>query len=393
MGWKRNFYILLIAQTFTSMGFSIIFPFLPFYIKELDSVSGLSIETLSGLVFSSQALAMALISPFWGAVADRYGKKPMVVRAMVGGAVTVLLMGFVKTAEQLIFLRICQGLLSGVISATSALAASFTPREKIGFTMGTLQVGVWTGVALGPLAGGLMADFFGFRATFVITGLLLFLSGVSVCICVNKNETEKKSKKGEKKDLFTDWKLILCRKNIVVTYMLRFLSSFANSLLLPILPLFVTSIITSKSNLGTLTGFVVGISSVSGIAGGFLMSRVCDKVGLKKIIFFASFTAAMFFIPQSIVSEYWQLILLNMLAGLSVGALTPSLSALLAKHSDKGSEGSVYGFDNSIVAAGRAVAPITGSFIAVQLNYQYTFITVGLTFIVIAILTHLISEI
>ena len=165
MNWKRSFYIILVAQMFTSMGFSPIFPFLPFYIKELDTALGLGTEVLSGLVFSSQALAMALVSPLWGAIADRYGKKPMVVRAMIGGAVTVFLMGFVKTAEQLIFLRICQGLLSGVISATSALTASFAPREKSGYVMGSLQVAVWSGVATGPFIGGILADISGIRTT------------------------------------------------------------------------------------------------------------------------------------------------------------------------------------------------------------------------------------
>lgn len=384
MNWKRDLYILVIAQTFTSMGFSIIFPFLPFYIKELDSVSGLSIEALSGLVFSSQALAMALISPVWGVFADRYGRKLMVVRAMIGGAITVFLMGFVETAEQLIFLRICQGLLSGVISATSALAASFTPREKSGFSMGTLQVGVWSGVALGPLMGGVLADILGFRSTFFITGLLLFASGIAVFICVHENSENNNIKSVKIGTLFSDWKEMLFQKKILVVYVLRFLSSIANNMLLPILPLFLTSLITSKEKLGTLTGCVVGASSITSIAGGFLMARISDKIGNRRIVLSASFTAALFFIPQSFVSAYWQLIILNLLSGFCMGALTPSLSAMLAKGSQCGTEGSVYGFDNSIVAAGRAIAPLAGSIIAVHFNYRLTFVATGIVFLIMA---------
>ncbi len=385
MNWKRSFYIILVAQMITSMGFSLIFPFLPFYIKELDSVLGLSTEILSGLVFSSQALAMALVSPFWGAIADRYGKKPMVVRAMMGGAVTILLMGFVRTAEQLILLRICQGLLSGVISATSALSASFAPREKSGFVMGSLQVAVWSGVAMGPFIGGILADISGIRTTFVITGILLFLSGVSVLFHVQEKSNVNQEKVERKSGLFSDWKKLFTKRKVLVVFILRFLSSIANTMLYPVLPLFLATLAGSKENLGTLTGSVIGAASVSGIIGGFIMARTSDKIGHRRVVILASVTTALFFIPQGLVGKVWQFFALNLLAGLCSGALTPSLSALLVQSSDRGTEGSIYGFDNSIVAAGRAIAPIAGSILAVHFSYKSTFIATGLVFLVMAI--------
>lgn len=388
MNWKRSFYIVLLAQMFTSMGFSLIFPFLPFYIKELDTVLGLGTEILSGLVFSSQALAMALVSPLWGAIADRYGKKPMVVRAMIGGAVTVFLMGFVKTVEQLIFLRICQGLLSGVVSATSALTASFAPREKSGFVMGSLQVAVWSGVALGPFIGGILADISGIRTTFVITGILLFLSGASVLFYVHENTDVKLKTVKKKSNLFSDWKKLFTQKKVLIVYVLRFLSSMANTMLYPILPLFLAALVGSKENLGTLTGSVIGVISVSGIVGGFLMARTSDKIGHKRVVILASVTTALFFIPQGLVGNMWQFVTLSLLTGLCSGALTPSLSALLVQSSVRGTEGSIYGFDNSIVAAGRAIAPIAGSLLAVQFSYKITFIATGLVFLVMAIIAY-----
>jgi len=388
MNWKRSFYIILVAQMFTSMGFSLIFPFLPLYINELDTVLGFGTEILSGLVFSSQALAMALVSPLWGAIADRYGKKPMVVRAMIGGAVTVLLMGFVKTVEQLIFLRICQGLLSGVISATSALTASFAPREKSGYVMGSLQVAVWSGVATGPFIGGILADISGIRTTFVITGVLLFLSGVSVLLCVHEKSDEKLEKVKKSSNLFSDWKNLFTNKKVLIVYVLRFLSSMANNMLYPVLPLFLAAMVGSKENLGTLTGSVIGVISVSGIIGGFLMARTCDKIGHKRVVILASVATALFFIPQGLVGNMWQFVALSLLTGLCSGALTPSLSALLVQSSDRGTEGSIYGFDNSIVSAGRAVAPIAGSLLAVWFSYKFTFIATGLVFMAMAIIAH-----
>jgi DHA1 family multidrug resistance protein-like MFS transporter len=97
--WKRTLALLVIVQFSSTLGFSIIFPFLPLYLQQLGSSTNLSIEVLSGLVFSVQAATMAIASPFWGAVADRHGRKLMVVRSGCGGAVVILLMGFVRTAE------------------------------------------------------------------------------------------------------------------------------------------------------------------------------------------------------------------------------------------------------------------------------------------------------
>ena len=94
---------MFVAQLLTAVGFSVIFPFLSLYVTELGSRTALSVEFLAGAVFSAQAITMMIASPIWGAVADRYGRKLMVERAMFGGAVIMLLMGFVRSGEELVF--------------------------------------------------------------------------------------------------------------------------------------------------------------------------------------------------------------------------------------------------------------------------------------------------
>ncbi|MBN1668424.1 MAG: MFS transporter, partial [Anaerolineales bacterium] len=148
--WRRTLYILFFAQLMVAVGFSSIFPFLPLYVDSLGSSYGLSLELLAGLVFSAQAFTMMLASPLWGALADRYGRKIMVVRSMFGGALVTLLMALVSSAEQLVALRALQGLITGTIAAASALQASVTPRRHLGYAMGLLQVGFGTGIAAGP---------------------------------------------------------------------------------------------------------------------------------------------------------------------------------------------------------------------------------------------------
>ena len=168
--WRRNLYVLFMVQVLSVAGFSLVFPFLPLYVAELGVATKGSVAFWSGLVFSAQAVTMMVSSPIWGAVADRYGRKPMLVRATLGGAVMVVLMGFAQSAEQLVLIRIVQGMLTGVVSATSALVAATVPKEKSGESLGLIQTGIWVGVAVGPLIGGLVSVALGYRASFWITG-------------------------------------------------------------------------------------------------------------------------------------------------------------------------------------------------------------------------------
>lgn len=133
MSWQRTLYIMVFAQLTSSVGFSIMFPFLPRYVAFLGSSTGLSLELLAALVFSAQALTMTIASPIWGAVSDRVGRKPMVERAAYSGAVTLALMAFVPNAEALVLLRALQGFLTGTVSAGNALVAASAPRESYNF--------------------------------------------------------------------------------------------------------------------------------------------------------------------------------------------------------------------------------------------------------------------
>ena len=129
---------------------------------------------------------MMLASPFWGQLADRVGRKMMVERAIFGGSVLLLIMAFVRDAEQLVLMRAIQGLITGVHSASYALVASQAPREQTGYAMGLLQVGAGAGVSLWPMFGCAVADMYGYRAAFYVTSAMMFLAGLLVLVGVHE---------------------------------------------------------------------------------------------------------------------------------------------------------------------------------------------------------------
>lgn len=363
--WQRTLWISFFARLVTAIGFSTIFPFLPLYVAALGSSSNLSVEFLAGAVFSAQALTMMIASPFWGSVADHYGRKLMVQRAMFGGAVITGMMAFVTTAEQLVLLRAVQGIITGVVSATNALVAAVVPRERMGYAMGLMLLGTWTGTAIGPIMGGLMADAFGYQSTFIATAILLLIAGILVQIGIQEVFVPA-AEQQPLMSFWKDWGRILRTQGIIVNYILHFASAMGRSLLLPIAPLIVMSLMSSNSNsVATATGLMTGIASAAATASAFYFGKLGDRIGHRRIFIGGALFTALAYIPQVFVNEVWQLIFFQALAGVGAGSILPSLSALLSLITKPGDEGAVYGLENSIVAASRTVAPLLGSSFAI----------------------------
>jgi len=385
--WQRTLYIMLFAQVITAVGFSSMFPFLPLYVESLGTETNLSIEALAGLVYSAQSFAMMIASPFWGAVADRYGRKLMVERAMFGGSLILLMMAFVTTAEQLVLLRTIQGLITGTIAAANALVASETPRQRTGYAMGLMQVGMGAGVALGPLIGGLIADTIGYSATFYVTAGLLFTAGILVFFGVKEDFSPSANhKQSGFKSLFSEWGLILSAPGIKSTYGMRFISQLGRIIILPIAPLFIQTLSVNSTRLNTFTGLVIGIASATTTISAVFLGPLGDRTGHRRIVILSSCGAAFFYFLQSRVTAGWQLLLLQALIGVALGGIIPAISALLAQLTQSGEEGTVYGLDNSITAASRALAPLLGAAVAAAFSLRSVFTFTGVLFAFTAVM-------
>jgi len=386
-------YILFIAQLMVGMGFSSIFPFLPLYVNDLGAVSSLSIELLSGLVYSGQAFTMMLTSPLWGAIADRFGRKLMVERSMFGGAIIVLLMAFARSAEDLVVIRMIQGMITGTVAAVNALVASTAPREESGYAMGMIQVGMGTGVAFGPMMGGAVADAFGYRAAFYITALLLFLSGLTVTLWVKEPGRNpdpaglpaKAAGKSKKPGILRTWQGILRCKGIPATFTLSFLNNLCRNMLTPVVPLFIPLLMPGSTLINTFTGLVAGIASATTTLSSVYLGRLGDRVGQQRILVISLICSGILYGSQSLVTSGWHLLILQALTGIALGGLIPAISALLAKLSEPGTEGAVYGLENSIGSGARSLAPIIGSAIMYGWGPRLTFVVTGVVLLATAV--------
>jgi DHA1 family multidrug resistance protein-like MFS transporter len=301
---------------------------------------------------------------------------------MFGGAVILLLMGFVQSAEQLVLLRAVQGLITGTIGAASALVAAETPREHTGYAMGLLQVGMGVGLAAGPLIGGAIADVFGYATAFYVTAALLLIAGILVWWGVEERFEPPEALTADAKSFVAEWRHVLSAPGIPVTYGLRFLSELGRGMIFPIAPLFILTLLPDASRVNIFTGLVVGAASLTATISAIYLGRLGDRVGHRRILIASAVLAAFFYLPQSLVTAGWQLLMLQALVGVCMGGLIPSISALLARYSEPGEEGAVYGLEHSIMSAARAVAPLVGAAVAAWFGLRATFVAAALIYFV-----------
>ncbi|MEZ4674671.1 MAG: MFS transporter [Caldilineaceae bacterium] len=382
--WRRNLYILFGVQLLTTAGFSLVFPFLPLYIRELGVATRGSLEFWSGMVFSTQAFTMMISSPFWGVIADRYGRKPMLLRATLGGAILITLMGFAQNAEQLVLLRTIQGFVTGVISSVNALVAATAPKEKTGSALGLLMLGRWGGIALGPVVGGVLGDAFGYRESFIITGVMLTIAGVAVLFWVHEEFTP--VEKAKRPSMIGGYRALLTAPGMIGLYSLSFLRSLGQMMIYPVAALFMIQLMHTESGAATWTGLMIGSVAGASALSGVYLGRLGDSIGHERIMLASAVACTLFYLPQPFVSTPWQLIALQALGGLAVGGLLSPMAALLNLWTPAGTQGATYGLENSIAAGGRTIAPLLAALIAGWWGVRAVFGATALVYLAVALL-------
>src|SRR3989304_1063697 len=128
--WRKNLYAIAIAQFIALGGGNLVFPFMPFYVKELGVTDQSEIALWSGLLGTATGAMLFVFSPIWGSLADRFGRKPILLRAYVGAMVTMTLQGLAQNVWQLVVLRRLQGGVAGTIPAATALVAASAPAGR-----------------------------------------------------------------------------------------------------------------------------------------------------------------------------------------------------------------------------------------------------------------------
>lgn len=367
INWKRNLTVAWVGCFLTGAAFSLVMPFLPLYVELLGVTGHSALNMWSGLVFSITFLFSAMASPFWGGLADRKGRKIMLLRSALGMAIVMALMGFAQNIWQFLVLRALLGLLGGFIPNANALIATQMPRNRSGWAMGTLSTGGVAGALLGPLAGGLLADVYGLRMVFFITASVLFICFLLTLFCIRENFTPVAKKEMlHAKEVLASLKSPRLVLSLFVTTMII---QVATGSIAPILTLYVRELAGNVGNIAFISGMIASVPGVAALMSAPRLGRLGDRIGPEKILVAALLISVFLLVPMAFVQTPWQLGLLRFLLGAADGALLPAVQTLLVYNTTQQIAGRVFSYNQSFRDIGNVTGPLLGA--AVSANYSF----------------------
>ncbi|WP_411503728.1 MFS transporter [Brevibacillus centrosporus] len=378
--WKRNLYILCSGQFLTMSSLSCVTPFLPLYLQQMGLTDPKEVLSWTGLIYAANLVTAFLFSPIWGKLADRYGRKSMLVRSGIGMAVTITLMGFVTSPLQLLILRLINGMMTGFSPAAIAFTATNTPPERSGYALGILHASAVGGTICGPLLGSLLAVHFGFRAVFSSTGLCILLAAIIVIFWITES-FEKKERNGEKTDFVQDFRQIVARKPIGALFVSAALVRAAMVGTLPLIPLYVQQLVPHQDNVVILAGVATAVMGIANMLSAPQLGKWGDRFGSERVFNLAVLGTITFSIPQAFVQQLWPFIALRFCTGACLGGMMPSLHVLIRQYAPKGMESRTYSYHNCAVFLGG----IAGTFLmgAIATHFGLSLIFIGQTLLLI----------
>lgn len=372
MSWKRTLVVLWCANFITMAGMSLVIPFLPLYIETLGIHQVSSLEQWSGWVFSAQFVMSFLTQPLWGALADRHGRKAMLLRSGFGMGIITAMMGLVTAPWQLLGLRFINGLFSGFISMAVSLQASVTPDEHSGRALGILQTGNVAGSLMGPLLGGVLAEAFGYRHVFFLTGSLLLASSIFVIVFVHEAKVGTAERvRPSRREAMT------ALLPLVPVFIATFTTQLGMMSIEPIVTVYAKTL-WHGSHLAIVAGFVVAMTGVGNLIGSPLLGRMGDKIGQRKVLIIALCMASVAFVPQALAHGITLLLIGRFLLGLFVGGMIPSLNVLVKKIAPLHIQATAFGYNSSGLFLGNLLGPLLGSTVASNFGIRNVFfVTMG----------------
>ncbi|MBA2451136.1 MAG: MFS transporter [Chloroflexi bacterium] len=390
--WQRDQYVVVFTVALAHVGFDLTQPFMPLYVRELGVSDLAEAAFWSGLVVGVAPLCAAIMGPFWGSLADRYGRKPMVLRALVIISVMQFAIAFVPDVYWLLAARVVMGLFAGFTSMAMALAVSIGPRERMAQAIGLVQAAQLAPMAIGPTIGGVISDAFGLRANFLLTGLLLIVPAALLYFLVQESSDAGAAERpgaGTRPAVTRGSAFgLLAIPGFVGALVILFVARFADRSLPPILPLYLVELGTPSAQLATITGLVVASGAVAAACSSMLYGRWARPDNTRRLLIIALIGGAVFSVPLVLAGGWPEVVVLRVVLGLLAGgsmSLAYTMGARLAPPERSGVTLSMLG---SCGMLGGAVSPMLAGLIG-QVSLRSVFLATAAAYLVAAALAAL----
>lgn len=383
MSWKILLAMMVTFALMMSSSYTMLIPFLPIYMQNELGATADNVSLWSGVTYAITFAISAFVSPIWGKLSDKMGKKPMIIRASFLLAITYFLGGIVRTPFELFLVRAFQGIASGLWPACLVMMSACVPKNKIGISMGLMQSANICGGIIGPLLGGILATAFGMRNSFYVGAVALSLITVTTILFIKEPPVapEKEINKAQN----TSYLSFIKDKNILILLLCVCMTNLVILQIQPIVSLYVQQLSHNSDKAVLLTGFILSLGGIAGALASPLWGKTGQKVGFYKTITLAFISAGLLMSLQGVPNSLVLFGLMQFLCGLGFSGIFPSANSILVLLTPPSSRGMGFGSLFSAQMIGGALGPVIGGVIVSFMSFNTVYIISGSILFVIGI--------
>jgi DHA1 family multidrug resistance protein-like MFS transporter len=358
--WRRNQQVMVATVFVVFTGFAFVLPFMTLYVRELGVTDPEAVALWAGVLIGVAPLLAGLMAPVWGRLADRYGQKRMALRALVAYVVLLLLSALVTDVTQLLVLRLGVGFFGGLGPLGLAMATSAAPREQTGRAVGAVQAAQILSAAVGPLAGGVLADSIGIRWTFVVTAAVC----AGALVLVARHYQEMSPRPAAETPPRASFASVLRLPGVAALLAILFLVNFVGRSFTPILPLHLQQLGIPAGRLALSTGVAISVYSVAAAISAALLGKASRQHPPRALLAASLLAGAATVLPMALVASFPGFVSLAVLLGLASGGCLTLCYTMGGLMVPSGHRTVAFGFFSGAALFGGAIAPTAAGLVA-----------------------------
>jgi MFS family permease len=388
--WRRNLFVCFAGSFTTIVSMTLLLPYLPLYVHELGVRDPAAVVQWSGIAYGATFFTAALTAPLWGALGDRYGRKSMLIRASLGMAVAMSLIGLAQNVWQLVALRLLTGLLGGYASGSTVLVAAQTPRNRGAWALGVLSAGIMAGNVVGPLLGGIAPDLIGIRLTFFVAGAVIFCAFLATAFGIKEQKRVRPDttiSTVAPKPRVSAWSNVEHKGRVAALLLTATLLMFATMSIEPIITVYVSQLAHGATAISSIAGVVMAAGALGTILSAPRLGKLADRIGHAPVICVCLLVSAALLALQAAAVNNVELGILRFLMGLSLGGLLPAITASIRHTVARPSVGQILGYAISAQYVGQVAGPAVGGFIGGHLGMKAVFLCTSSALVIGAAIT------
>ncbi len=390
--WRRNQFAVTAASFVGFTGFTLVMPFLPLYIEQLGVTDVGEVAMWTGLCLGISPAITALLSPVWGRVADRFGRKLLVERSLISFVVIMSATAYAARPWHVFVLRSVQGLFAGYGGLTLAMAAESAPRDRMASAIGMVQTAQRLGPALGPVIGGAIAGIVGLRNAFFVTAGF-YATAFLVVLFFYHEDTGREGIAQQPMATRPTFRGVLRLENFCLLMAVLFGLQFADRSLGPVLPLHVAALGVSARRVAVVSGVLFSLVAAAGALGHHLCGRFIRRTGARRLVVAGTILAAAGSVGFVGFSRLEWLAAALTLFGLGIGAAMTAAYTAAGLVVPEGSHGTAFGLLTGASLTAMALTPIFAGFLAVaSIRVVFVLDALVLGVVVVAVRRYMVAR-